>query len=208
MNEYLCPNNFQRIDETDDAIFYEHPRLVTHIDGPACDALRDYFREHLPPGGDLLDLMSSCVSHLPFNVSYQSVTGLGMNHVELTENSQLSRRLVHDLANNPSLPFGNNSFDGCMITVSVQYLIHPVKVFGEIARVLRPSRPCIVSFSNRCFPTKAVAIWHQLDNANHTKLVEHYFNESGGFQTPDMLDISPNPGKSDPLFVVSAKSRA
>ena len=206
--EQLQPEHFLRTDESDDGLFYEQPRLVTHIDDPACAALNDYFREHLPADGDLLDLMSSCVSHLPWDVEYKSVTGVGMNQVELNDNAQLTERLVHNLSNNPTLPIADNSFDGCMITVSVQYLIHPVHVFGEIARVLRPGSRCIVSFSNRCFPTKAIALWHQMDDISHAKLVGYYYNEAGGFEAPKFENISPNPGDSDPLYVVTAVTKS
>jgi SAM-dependent methyltransferase len=207
-SDQLQPEHFLRADESDDGIFYEQPRLVTHIDDPACAALNDYFREHLPAGGDILDLMSSCVSHLPWDVEYKSVTGVGMNQVELDDNKQLTERLVHNLSNNPTPPIADNSFDGCMITVSVQYLIHPVHVFGEIARVLRSGSRCIVSFSNRCFPTKAIALWHQMDDIGHAKLVGYYFNESGGFEAPQFENISPNPGETDPLYVVTAVTKA
>ena len=106
---------FQRIDETDDALFYKVPRLVTHIDEPACQALGDFYRANLPVGGDIIDLMSSCVSHLPEDVLYRSVTGLGMNLDELDANHRLTRRIVHDLNRMPDLPFDDASFDGCAI---------------------------------------------------------------------------------------------
>ena len=195
------------MDETDDKIFYEQPRLVTHIDEPACDALSSYFRKHLPSTGDLLDLMSSCVSHLPWDVEYKSVTGVGMNQVELDDNAQLTERLVHDLNEDPILSIPDQSFDACILTVSVQYLIHPVEVFREIARVLRPGCRCIISFSNRCFPTKAIALWQQMNDFDHAKLVGHYFNEAHAFETPDFENISPAPGTSDPLFIVTALTR-
>lgn len=206
--QQIKPDNFLRTDETDDQIFYKQPRLVAHIDDPACAALNDYFREHLPADSDLLDLMSSCVSHLPWDVDYKSVTGLGMNQVELDDNTQLTDRLVHNLNTNPMLPMPDNIFDGCMLTVSVQYLIDPVSVFTEISRVLRPGSQCIVSFSNRCFPTKAIALWNQMDDFNHAKLVGYYFNESGGFKVPKFENISPNPNETDPLFVVSAITKS
>ena len=196
------------MDESDDADFYDQPRLVTHIDDPACAALNDYFRMQFPANSEILDLMSSCVSHLPWDITYKSVTGLGMNQVELDENPQLTKRVVHNLSNDPTLPFANQSFDGCMITVSVQYLIHPIEVFSEIARILRPGSPCIVSFSNRCFPTKAVAIWHHLNDTDHGKLVEYYFEEANGFDKPGTRNISPNPGETDPLFIVHAQARS
>jgi len=205
--ENLPPEFFLREDETDDEIFYEQPRLVTHIDDPACAALNDYFRKKLPENGELLDLMSSCVSHLPYDLSYKRVVGLGMNQVELNENPQLTNSIVQNLSNNPILPFADHSFDGCMITVSVQYLVKPLKLFSEIGRILRPEANCIVSFSNRCFPTKAISLWHQLSNEGHGKLVMYYFNNSSKFKEPEFNNISPNPGKTDPLFVVTASTK-
>ena len=202
----LLPEHFRRVDETDDAVFYSQPRIVKHIDEPACTALTEYFRKMLPPNGEILDLMSSCISHLPENIDYKNVVGLGMNQIELEANSRLSSYLIHNLSVNPKLPFVNNSFDACTLTVSVQYVVHPISVFQEIGRVLRPNRPCIVSFSNRCFPTKAVSIWHQLSDMGHAQLVAHYFDSSGVFSTPETADISPNRGKTDPLIVVCAKS--
>ncbi|MAH83727.1 MAG: hypothetical protein CBB68_05110 [Rhodospirillaceae bacterium TMED8] len=199
--EYL-----RRVDETDDAIFYSQPRIVKHIDDPACSALTDYFREVLPPNGVILDLMSSYASHLPEDIDYKGVVGLGMNKIELEANSRLSSYLIHNLAFNPKLPFDDNTFDACTLTVSVQYLVHPISVFQDIGRVLRPNGPCIVSFSNRCFPTKAVCIWHQLTHMEHAQLVAHYFDGSEVFSPSETADISPNPGNTDPLTVVWAKS--
>ncbi len=204
----LLPEHLRRVDETDDAFFYSQPRIVKHIDEPACKALTEYFRRTLPPNGEILDLMSSCVSHLPEDIGYKNVIGLGMNQIELEANSRLSSHLVHNLAVNPKLPFANNSFDACTLTVSVQYVVHPIAVFQEIGRVLRPYCPCIVSFSNRCFPSKAVSIWHQLSDMGHAQLVAHYFDGSGVFDTPKTADISPNRGKTDPLIVVCAKSKS
>jgi SAM-dependent methyltransferase len=202
----LGPQHFERIDETDDTLFYEAPRLVKHIDEAACERLALFFHVALPKGGAILDLMSSCVSHLPTDVTYSRVCGLGMNQVELEANPQLTDHLVHDLTVNPTLPFTDNEFDACIINVSVQYLIHPIPVFGEIARVTKPGSLCAVSFSNRCFPTKAVAIWRSMDDMNHARLVGYYFVESGEFEEPEFTDISPNPGQTDPLFMVTART--
>ena len=200
----LGSEHFQRIDETDDALFYQSPRLVTHIDEPACQALSAFYRAILPQDGEIIDLMSSCVSHLPDNVAFRSVTGLGMNSSELEANPRLTRRIVQDLNFNPVLPFDDESFDGCTIAVSVQYLVRPIDVFAEIGRVLKPQARCLVSFSNRMFPTKAVAVWRAVGDTDHASLVGHYFVESGQFGEPELRDLSPNPGNSDPLFVVMA----
>lgn len=42
---------------------------------------------------------------------------------------------------------------------SVEYLIHPIEVFSEVARVLKPGAPFVVTFSERWFPTKAIELW-------------------------------------------------
>ena len=56
---------FARIDEMPDEMFYGMPRLVTHIDDEACSALAAYYDRILKDDDRILDLMSSCVSHLP-----------------------------------------------------------------------------------------------------------------------------------------------
>ena len=201
----LGPEHTAREDENDDSLFYELPRMVTHIDAPAIAALTRWFRENLPPGGRILDLMSSCVSHLPKNVEYEEVFGLGMNEAELAANPQLTDYVVHDLTEEPALPFEDGEFDACLITVSVQYLVHPIAVFREIARVLKPGSVCAVSFSNRMFPTKAIALWRALDDQDHARFVGWYFIQSEGFEEPAFTDLSPDPGRSDPLFMVSAR---
>lgn len=201
----LGPEHFARIDETDDALFYAEPRLVTHIDEPACAALARWFRDALPTGGDILDLMSSCVSHLPTDAAYNRVSGLGMNATELEANEQLTDHVVHDLTRSPALPYPDAAFDACLITVSVQYLIRPLAVFAEVARVLRPGGLCAVSFSNRMFPTKAIALWRATGDQGHARIIGHYFAETPGFDAPVLTDLSPHPGVSDPLFVVTSR---
>jgi SAM-dependent methyltransferase len=131
-----------------------------------------------------------------------------MNMVELEANPRLTERIMHDLNLDPRLPFADARFDACLIAVSVQYLIHPVEVFAEIARVLKPGAPCIVSFSNRCFWTKAVAVWRALDDEGHGKLVDLYFRLAGRFDDPEIHDLSPAPGLSDPMFAVMARRAA
>lgn len=192
---------FQRYDETDDAQFYVQPRLVNHIDEQAIRATTNLYREYLPAGGNILDLMSSWVSHLPANVQYGRVAGLGMNETELRANPQLTDYVVQSLNQNSELPYPDNTFDGGMVTVSVQYLTQPVMVYRELARVLRPDAPFLTVFSNRMFPTKAVAIWQSLDDRGHQQLVRSYYEQTGLFDQIEVLDRSPR-GWSDPLLAV------
>ena len=149
---------FGKIDAEEDEFFYEPPRLVCHIDDGAIAALTGLYRGILPAGGALLDLMSSWVSHLPPEIAYAEVVGHGMNAEELAANPRLSRWFTQNLNRDSRLPLADGSLDAAMICVSVQYLQQPVAVLREVARVLRPGSPLVISFSNRCFWTKAVAI--------------------------------------------------
>jgi SAM-dependent methyltransferase len=175
----LPADAFARIDEGDDAAFYAPPRLVTHIDDNAIAALTEFYARSLPAGGAVLDLMSSWVSHLPDEATYGEVVGHGMNREELAANTRLDRWFVQNLNRDPALPLADASFDAAICCVSVQYLQQPLKVFGDVRRTLRSGAPFIVSFSNRCFPTKAVEIWRSLDMRGHAALVKLYFERAG-----------------------------
>ena len=170
---------FEREDESDDAGFYLGPRLVTHIDVATIASLTEFYREMLPQGADLLDLMSSWVSHLPPGAEYGRVAGLGMNAQELAANPQLGEWTVHDLNRDPELPYEDESQDAVLNAVSVQYLTRPVEVFESIRRVLRPGGLSIVAMSHHCFPTKAIQVFHQLSGADRLKLVSHYHALAG-----------------------------
>jgi SAM-dependent methyltransferase len=197
---------FRRADETPDEEFYRTPRLVTHIDDGAIAAVTQLYRELFPAGGEILDLMSSWVSHLPPEVAYRRVIGLGMNEVELRRNEKLDSYIVQNLNTNPELPFGEAEFDGVGICVSIDYLTRPVEVLREVGRVLKVGAPLAITFSNRCFPTKAVEIWHRLDDRGHMRLVESYLEEAGNFRDIRSLDCSPRLLVGDPLYAVVAES--
>jgi SAM-dependent methyltransferase len=195
----LPPQAFARRDESPDQEFYRFERLVTHIDAAAVAAVTQLYRQFLPAGGAVLDLMSSWVSHLPAEVQYSRVAGLGMNAGELAQNPRLTDHLVQNLNEQPSLPYADGEFDGAGICVSVQYLTQPAAVFAELARVLRPGAPLVVTFSNRCFPDKAVYAWQALDDRGHVALVQQYF-AAGGFDPTEVFAHQPKYG--DPLFGV------
>ncbi len=170
---------FDKEDAGDDADFYAEARLETHIDDAAIAALTGFYRETLPEGGVVLDLMSSWISHLPDDVAYAEVIGHGMNAEELAANPRLARWFIQDLNHDPALPLDDASLDAAMICVGVQYLQNPVAALREVARVLRPGAPLVISFSNRCFPTKAVAVWRHTDDRAHAQLVEMYLQRVG-----------------------------
>ena len=134
------------------------------------------------------------------------VVGLGMNAIEMRENPQMSRHVVHDLNDNPTLPFDDESFDAAVVTVSIQYMTRPIEVFADIRRLLKDGARFHVIYSNRMFPTKAVAVWQSLDDRNRARLIGAYFQASGEWEDLAARDISPqSPPYSDPAYVVSAR---
>ena len=158
----LPPGAFDKEDGGDDLAFYAPARLVTHIDEGAVAALTSFYRDTLPNGGRVLDLMSSWVSHLPADRTYEKVVGHGMNAEELAANPRLDRWFVADLNADPALPLTDDAFDAALCCVGVQYLQRPFEVFAEVRRVLAAGAPFVVSYANRCFSTEAVAIWRSL----------------------------------------------
>lgn len=206
-------SNWERVDESLDTRFYQDPRLVVHVDEHFIASLGQFYTDRLPEGGVILDLMSSYKSHLPAEYNPGFVVGHGMNEIELQANDQLNKYFIQDLNRDPSLPFEANHFDSVLNTVSVQYLRRPVEVFREVGRVLKPGGVFIVSFSNRMFPTKAVALWRNLDEQGRVDLVQQYFNESKAFEAPQLfsdIDTRHHSGSiwasfyaaKDPVYIV------
>jgi hypothetical protein len=202
----LKPEFFERQDPSPDAAFYTKPRLVTHIDEYAIAAAAHIYGRLLPKGGTILDLMSSWRSHMPPELEWTRLAGLGMNETEMRENSQLTDYVVHDLNADPRMPYGNAEFDGAVVTVSVQYMTRPVEIFQDVCRVLKPGAPFIATYSNRMFPTKAVRIWMSLSDRDRAALIGAYFERAGGFGEVSAADLSGD-GAHDPLFAVWAHKR-
>lgn len=203
------PAAFRRTDESPDELFYQTPRLVTHIDDDAIAAVTQLYREYFPVGGAILDLMSSWISHLPPEIDYCEVVGLGMNAPELAANPRLTEFRVQNLNVDPKLPYETGRFDGAAICVSIDYLTDPEAVLREAARVLKLGAPMVVTFSNRCFPTKAVAAWHALDEPGRVRWVVERFERAGGWGEIDAFDRSPANARGrrtgDPLYAVVAR---
>jgi SAM-dependent methyltransferase len=197
---------FRRHDESSDSQFYLQPRFVTHIEDTTIEGVTQLYRELLPSdgSGSLLDLMSSWVSHLPAEMSFEHVAGLGMNERELEANPRLTDFVVRDLNSQPTLPYDDGTFDAIMCCVSVQYLTQPIEVMRDAARVARSGAPIIITFSNRCFPTKAVMAWQMLDDNGHLELVESYLKSAGGWNDIEKLNRTPR-GSREPLLAVVAR---
>ena len=200
------PGHFARVDESPDPLFYDFPRKVVHIDDAAIAAVKQFFREVLPPNGVVLDLLSSWRSHWPEGFPKQRLVGLGLNAEEMADNPDLDEFVVHDVNAEPRLPFEDGVFDAAVLTVSIQYVTKPIEVFRDVNRILKPGGLFAVIFSNRMFPTKAVAVWRALDDEQHFKLINSYFHYAGNFVDVQNQDRTP-PAEdyTDPVYVVIAR---
>ena len=204
------PEDFFRADSIDDSSFYTVPKLVYHIDEPAVAALTQYYRKNISKGSDILDICSSWVSHYPleFPKTMGKICGTGMNGLELGFNDQLTGGFnVKNLNVDTKLPYDDKSFDVVTCVVSIDYLISPVEILKEVHRVLRPGGKVIISQSNRCFPSKAIAMWLKMNDRQHLELINGYFQYAGGFKERKAFDITAKePGNpyNDPMFIVEA----
>ena len=192
---------FHRPDNETDDVFYEQARMVAHIDDATMAAVTDFYREFIPAGASVLDLMSSWLSHLPNDVALGRVAGLGMNAEELAANPQLTEWCVHNLNENPKIPFAAGSFDRALIVVSIQYLTRPVEVLQSVLCSLKSSGAIAIAMSHRLFPTKAIAAFQGMERDDKMKLVG-YCLQQAGFNDITFHDRSP-PG-ADPMWIMTA----
>jgi SAM-dependent methyltransferase len=181
-SDLLRASAFERQDSQVDTVFYNKPRLIQHLDNTAISMVKNTYDRFLGDGMQVLDLMSSWQSHIPERHRLERVVGLGLNQSELKHNSQLDQYVIHDLNSDSKLPFETDTFDVVLCTVSVEYLIDPLAVFNEVARVLKPGGYFVVTFSNRWFPTKAIQIWTELNEFERMGLVLEYFLQTEQFE--------------------------
>ena len=193
----FAKDNFQRLDEQPDAIFYQQLRLVHHLDSTARKEISHQYARLIQPGSQVLDLMGSWISHLPDNLELAGLTVLGMNQEEMNQNGQATDTLLQDLNSKPLLPFADASFDAIICTASVEYLVDPLAVMAEIKRILRPGGLLAFAFSNRWFPPKAIRIWTDLHEFERLGLVANLFYMGGGFDGITTLSQRGHPRPQD-----------
>lgn len=209
---WLTADQRDKLDGSDDALFYAQPRFVTHVDDAFLKRLTQLYRDRLLPNSQVLDLMSSWVSHLPEEMPFATVVGHGLNAQELDRNPRFDRWFVQNLNQQSVLPEPDSSFDAVLIAVSVQYLQHPERVFAEVRRVLRPGGQLIISFSNRLFYSKAIAAWRDGSDAQRLALVQRYIRQTPGFDEPEVIAEAASPSGwqqwlglgQDPFYAVLA----
>jgi SAM-dependent methyltransferase len=190
--------------EADDTAFYAQPRLVDHLDATALSHWRKFTGRFVKEDMAVLDLMASHDSHLPPQVRPASLTGLGMNATELEANSALTRRIVHDLNANPALPCAAASFDLVLCALSIEYLERPEVVLRDVTRVLKPGGTCVISFSERWFPPKAVLPWPTLPSFVRQAWVLRHLQRVG-FQNLHTASLRGYPRPPDDKYILQTR---
>lgn len=190
-----------QVDGLPDLLLDPTPTACRLVDPAAIAAIVALHREVLPAGGAILDLASTWISHLPPEIPYRRVAGVGKDACELAENPFLDEWRVQDLNQNPSLPFAANEFDGAILCVAVQHLTRPMEVIRDVGRVLQPGAPFVVTFSNCCLPARPIACWRLLDDTGHLCLIAQHFTTARNWTDIRCLDRTP-PGGSMPLYAV------
>ncbi|MEB3202176.1 MAG: methyltransferase domain-containing protein [Synechococcus sp.] len=200
-----------KLDRSDDALFYAQPRFVHHLDAGFRERLTRLYRQRIPACAVVLDLMSSWVSHLPEEVRYEEVIGHGLNAQELAANPRLDRHWLQNLNTNLALPLPDNSVDAALIVAGWQYLQHPEAIATELLRVVRPRGELIVAFSNRMFFQKAPQVWADGTDRDHLAYVERVLTAQGWAQPLVIAEQTRAPGamgwiggKGDPFFALVA----
>ncbi len=186
--------------ESDDTAFYAQPRLVDHLDATALGHWREFTGRFVQDGMAMLDLMASHDSHLPAEAKPASLTGIGMNATELAANSALTTRIVHDLNANAALPCAAASFDLVLCALSIEYLERPEAVLREVARVLKPGGTCVISFSERWFPPKAVLPWPPMNSFVRQAWVLRHLQRAG-FQNLHTASLRGYPRPPDDKYI-------
>jgi SAM-dependent methyltransferase len=198
-------------DPSDDALFYAEPRFVHHLDAAFRQRLTQLYRERIPPGAVVLDLMSSWVSHLPEDVSYATVIGHGLNAQELSANPRLDRSWLQNLNSDQTIPLESDSIDATLLVAGWQYLQEPEPIAAELLRITRPGGQLIVAFSNRMFFTKAPQVWTDGSDRDHLSYVAEVLIAQGWPKPTLLAEATRASGlagwigaKGDPFFAVLA----
>lgn len=204
--------DLSRQDESGDEQFYGQPRLVQHLDAACRGEITRLYARFLQPGMRVLDLMASWDSHLPQAPREVFLAGLGLNAAELEANPRLSERVVKNLNARDGLPWGDATFDRVVCTASIEYLVRPQGVMAEVRRVLRPGGVCVVTYSDRWFPPKAIRVWGEMHPFERQAFVLSLFLGAGfrelhteslrGLARPADDKYAEQRATADPLFAV------
>jgi len=208
--EILNKYQRQKIDESNDEIFYSNPKFVYHLDANFRKYLSSIYKEEINDNSIVVDLMSSWDSYLPLGKKYKRVIGHGLNKDELEKNKVFDHFWTQNFNIDQKIPLDNSSVDYFLMVAAWQYLQYPENLTREISRSLSDKGKLLVSFSNRAFWHKAPNIWTSSTEEERLKYVRKVLI-SNGFKEPRIIKKFINQSfnflpftKSDPFYCLIA----
>ena len=184
--EVLSNYQRQKLDESNDEVFYADPKFVYHLDANFRECLTNIYKSELNNFSNILDLMSSWDSYLPEGKKFKKVIGHGLNKKELEKNKILDSYWIQNFNLNQKVPLESGSIDYCLMVAAWQYLQYPENLTKEIARILSSQGKLIIAFSNRAFWHKAPNIWTSSNEEERVKYVRKVLI-SNGFNEPKII---------------------
>eukprot|EP01064_Diplonema_japonicum_P005108 TRINITY_DN13410_c0_g4_i1.p1 TRINITY_DN13410_c0_g4~~TRINITY_DN13410_c0_g4_i1.p1 ORF type:complete len:262 (+),score=63.11 TRINITY_DN13410_c0_g4_i1:69-788(+) len=177
----LDSDEYSKMDKKNDKVFYKRPRLESHMSPESLQAITKYYETALKGGEGVkhLEMCASAYSYFPkgYNVGCH---GLGLNGEELNANKALTDGYtVQNLNKVPVLDFADDAFTVCTHVASIEYLTDPVAHCKELRRVLCPSAPLHVIFTNRAFWTKSTKVWAGASHEERIFLAALYLSYAG-----------------------------
>ena len=208
--EVLSNYQRQKLDESNDEIFYSDPKFVYHLDANFRNYLSSIYKSEIKDYSTVVDLMSSWDSYLPSEKKYKKIIGHGLNRAELEKNKSLNSFWIQNFNLKQELPLDNGSTDYCLMVAAWQYLQYPENLTKEIARILNDEGKIIISFSNRAFWHKAPNIWTTSNEDGRLKYVRKVLI-TNGFKEPRIIKKFNNENfnflpflKNDPFYCLIA----
>ncbi|MCK5697172.1 MAG: methyltransferase domain-containing protein [Gammaproteobacteria bacterium] len=209
---------FIRKIEEDDGLFYDAIETTIPVDQVAIEQLQQFYNHCIQNNSIVLDLMAATDSYLPNTLKNIDLTGLGVKEDDLKTNQALNHSILHNINTQPDLPFDDQSFDAVICSFGIEYITQPIKIFEQVARILKPNGVFIVAFSDRFFDKKAIALWDNLHSFERMGLVLEYFRQADQFNDLQCESIrglvrhedDPFINKtafSCPMFILSGKKR-
>lgn len=211
--------SFSRLDESDDTDFFQSNSITDHLDICALKTIEELIEQlTIEESPAILDMMAGQNSHLPSKIMPSSVTGLGLNRKEMEANSALTEITIQDLNKNTVLPYPDNTFDLVLNVISFNFIIKPVEIFSEVARVLKPGGLFLVVFSNRIFKEKTIRAWREGSDQERSMYLEDLFGCTEDFGPYTVFNSlgRPRPADdkyaekevaSDPVYAVYAEKK-
>ena len=122
------------------------------------------------------------------------LTVLGMNATSSPRNPQATARSCTTSTPIRACRSPTTSFDAAVCCVSVDYLVRPIEVFADVARVVRPGGPVRVHVLEPVLPDQGdprLAV--RRPTSEHGEIVAEYFRQAGGWDEPVVQRRTPEP---------------